>query len=105
MASRPFLFVFSDIEHEYMIQGKGVVRIIVSSYTFSVLTGFMRNKKRGHWIRQTHVFKRDEYKCSLCGYLQNKQTDICPKCSARMKGSKYDPLWVDEMEAADIFFN
>ena len=61
-------------------------------------------KKKAHWIRRTHLFRRDEYECSACGLRTDKPYKVCPGCSAPMKGSKYDASWVDEMEAFDAGF-
>ena len=58
-------------------------------------------KKTAHWIRHTHIFRHDEYECSACGFRTKKPFKTCPGCGLPMKGSKYDPSWVDEMEAID----
>ncbi len=58
-------------------------------------------KKTAHWIRRTHIFRQDEYECSACGIRTKKPVKTCPGCGLPMKGSKYDPSWVDEMEAID----
>lgn len=52
-----------------------------------------------HWIRKTHLFRRDEYVCTRCGYFADKPYRECPGCKSRMWKGKYDPGWVDEMEA------
>ena len=57
------------------------------------------------WIRHTHLFRRDEYECSACGCRALKPFWVCPGCGLPMKGSKYDPSWVDEMEAIDAMFD
>ena len=62
-------------------------------------------KKDTHWTRQTHFFRKDEYECSACHYVSDKPYEICPNCGSPMKGSKYDPAWVDEMEALDAIFD
>lgn len=61
--------------------------------------------KDAYWIQRTHVFRRDEYVCSACGCIEEKPSAYCPRCGAKMKKTKYTASWVDEMEAADIFFN
>ena len=58
-------------------------------------------KKSAHWIQHTHIFRKDEYECSACGCLADKLYKTCPHCGLPMKGSKYDPSWVDEMETID----
>ena len=58
-------------------------------------------KKTARWIRKTHLFRRDEYVCSACGYRTDKQYKACPQCSAPMKGTKYEASWIDEMEEYD----
>ena len=57
------------------------------------------------WIRHTYIFRKDEYECNSCGYHSNKPYIFCPSCSSQMKGSKYDPSWVDEMEILDAIFD
>ena len=58
--------------------------------------------RTAHWIRRTHIFRRDEYECSACGYRTEKPYRICPYCGRKMKHGRYDPSWVDEMELLDI---
>ena len=55
-----------------------------------------------HWIRNTHLFRADTYECSNCGREYPKTYDMCPHCEARMKGTKYNPGWVDEAVFMDI---
>ena len=62
----------------------------------------MRNNKAS-WTKHTHIFRKDEYVCSTCGYSSEKPYKTCPKCGSIMKGSKYDHSWVDEMEDIDAF--
>ncbi|MBQ6263694.1 MAG: hypothetical protein IJK58_09290 [Clostridia bacterium] len=57
--------------------------------------------KKARWIRKTHLFRRDEYECSACGYRAKKPSPKCPRCGAAERGVKYDPSWVDEMEDFD----
>ena len=58
-------------------------------------------KKTAKWIQRTHFFRADEYECSECGEIADKPYRECPCCSARMKGGRYDPSWVDELELLD----
>ena len=58
--------------------------------------------KKAQWIQHTHVFKDDDYECSVCGYLSEEPYSICPGCGNRMAGSQYDPAWIDEMEEIDM---
>ena len=60
-------------------------------------------KNTARWIQRTHIFRKDEYECSSCGYSSDRPYKTCLKCGSIMKGSKYDPSWVDEMEAIDAF--
>ena len=62
-------------------------------------------KKAARWIRHTHLFQKDEYECSACGGKVDKPYRICPRCGMPMKGSNYDPSWVDEMEMIDAIFD
>lgn len=61
-------------------------------------------KKQPYWIRRTHVFRSDEYECSVCGVRVKRATRFCPRCGTALKGVKSDLGWIDEMEAADAFF-
>lgn len=61
-------------------------------------------KKTARWIRHSHFFKKDEYECSSCGRRADKPYKTCPFCGAQMKGSKYEPDWIDEMEEFDSMF-
>ena len=58
-------------------------------------------RKTAHWIRRTHILRKDEYECSACGKRTDKPGKVCPYCGVPVKGSKYDPSWVDEMEMID----
>ncbi|MBO4627659.1 MAG: hypothetical protein J5645_06765 [Lachnospiraceae bacterium] len=62
-------------------------------------------KQHPHWIRRTHVFRNDEFECSVCGARAERAARCCPKCGAAMKGVKSDSGWIDELEAADAFFD
>ena len=61
-------------------------------------------KKSAYWIQKTHLFQKDEYECSSC-YHAYKPYIICPHCGLRLKESKYESSWVDEMETIDAIFN
>jgi len=67
--------------------------------------GIIMRKKPARWIQHTYIFRKDEYECSACGYCVDKPYVTCPNCGTPMKGSKYDPSWVDEMEAIDAIFD
>ena len=62
-------------------------------------------KKTAQWIQHTHLFRTDEYECSVCGSRTDKPYRTCPSCGVPMKGSKYDPSWVDEMEMIDAILD
>lgn len=61
--------------------------------------------KPAYWIRNTHVFRRDEYVCSACGYRAAGPGRSCPRCGVRMKGAKNGASWIDEMAAFDAMFD
>ena len=44
---------------------------------------------RAQWIRRTHIFRRDEYEYSVCGYPADRPYKACPRCGAQMKRSGY----------------
>lgn len=54
--------------------------------------------RKAHWVRQTHLFRPDEYLCSACGSSSAAPAARCPFCGAPMKGRRVDPSWVDEAE-------
>ena len=54
--------------------------------------------KNAYWIRRTHLLRADEYICSACKAAFSKPLRKCPKCGISMRGSRYDPSWVDEAE-------
>lgn len=58
-------------------------------------------QKKAKWDQITHFLKNDEYICSECGYNAKKPFKKCPGCSSQMKGTNYDPEWVDEMDFLD----
>lgn len=62
-------------------------------------------KKNARWIHRTHLFRKDEYECSSCGYTSDKALRICPRCKKDMRGVEFDPSWVDEMEFFDAIFD
>lgn len=62
-------------------------------------------KKNAEWTQCTHLLRKDEYICSVCGYHADKPYGTCPHCGAKMKTSKYDPSWVDEMEMLDAILD
>jgi hypothetical protein len=60
--------------------------------------------KKAYWIQHTHIFSADKFECSTCRKESAKPTNVCPNCGAKMMKSKYDPSWVDELEAFDALF-
>lgn len=65
----------------------------------------MSKQRSAYWIHRDHLFRKDEYLCSACKYRAEKALGTCPGCGARMKRSKYDPVWVDELEMLDAIFD
>ena len=61
-------------------------------------------KEDAYWTKKTYLFRKDEYVCSSCGKTSDRAYAKCPHCGERMKKSKYDPVWVDEMEFFDAIF-
>ena len=61
--------------------------------------------KTARWIRHTHLFRADNFECSACGGIASRPHDVCPRCHTPMKGTRYDPSWVDEMETLDAMFD
>lgn len=64
-----------------------------------------RGARTGRWIRRSHLFRPDEYVCSLCGDSFHSVRRVCPACGAVMEKVKYDPRWVDEAEAASALLD
>lgn len=54
--------------------------------------------KKPHWIRRDHLFKADEFVCSVCGASYPRARQRCPACGAVLDRTKYDPVWADEAE-------
>lgn len=61
-------------------------------------------KHTAQWLRQTHLFGKDEYQCSACGFLSGRPVAACPRCGANMKGAKSGASWVDALAAFDAIF-
>ena len=59
--------------------------------------------RKAYWIQHSSLFGRDYFECSACGYCTDRPYTSCPNCDRRMGKPKYDPSWVDELEADDIF--
>ena len=57
-----------------------------------------------HWIERTHLFRRDEYICSVCGRVSDKPYTVCPYCRIPRKRVKTASSWVDEIEVASALF-
>ena len=64
----------------------------------------MRKRYYG-WIQRTHIFRRDEFECTDCGYLADAPYAVCPYCGEPKDGTKYDPSWVDELEEIDMILD
>ena len=61
--------------------------------------------KTAHWTHRTHLFRPDEYVCSVCGASFDRPWTVCPSCGAPMRKAKYDPSWVDEAEGLSAFLD
>lgn len=61
--------------------------------------------KKPYWIRRTHLFKADEYVCSVCGAVCVKPYKACPSCGTPMHKTKVDPSWVDEAEMMSVLMD
>ena len=56
-----------------------------------------------HWIKNTHLFEKDDYECSFCGCKGCRPTDHCPGCRAEMTGrQRCGHSWVDDAAFIDI---
>ena len=58
--------------------------------------------KYAHWIKNTHLFDPDDYKCSACGAKTDRPYDRCPNCGREMTGKKDGDSWVDEAVFLDF---
>ena len=54
--------------------------------------------KRPYWIRQTHLFQKDQYICSNCDAACDRPYNVCPVCDVPVGNAKDEPSWVDEAE-------
>lgn len=61
----------------------------------------MRN---AYWIKHTHLFRANDYKCSACNALYDDPYDICPSCGSLMGSPISDTSWIDEMADYDSMF-
>ena len=61
--------------------------------------------KAAHWIQRTHLFRADEFICSVCRSVCNKPYKVCPECGTPMKKTKYDASWVDEAEGLSVILD
>ena len=59
-------------------------------------------RKDDCWIQYAHLFRRDEYECTACGFFADKPYITCPNCGRTIKGVKYKASWVDEIEGIDV---
>lgn len=51
------------------------------------------------WTQRTHLFRADEFICSVCRSVSDKPYKVCPACGAAMKKAECDASWVDEAES------
>lgn len=49
---------------------------------------------KAHWTQHTHLFKKDEYECPVCGAMYDKPYAVCSNCNSQMGKAKYDASWV-----------
>ena len=54
--------------------------------------------KEAHWIQKTHLFRADDFICSVCGFVSDEPYMVCPGCGKPMKKERYEASWVDEAE-------
>ncbi len=64
----------------------------------------MQSKKTAKLIRRTHLFRKDEFECSACGFRADRGFGPCPRCGAVFRGTVSDANWVDEMAEYDFMF-
>ena len=57
-----------------------------------------RAVRDAHWIARTHLFRPDEYTCSVCGKSSDRPYKTCPVCGIPRNRTKTDSSWVDEAE-------
>ena len=57
---------------------------------------------KAHWIEHSHLFRADEYECSVCGAIYDKPYAVCPHCNSQMGGSNMTLIgstkWPDMMK-------
>ena len=44
----------------------------------------MRKQPKARWIQRTHLFRKDEYECSACGFKGDKPYKVCPRCNTAL---------------------
>ena len=55
-----------------------------------------------HWIKNTHLFEKDDYECSACRCKVSSPTDRCPDCGAEMSGQRNGHDWTEDAAFLDI---
>ena len=54
------------------------------------------------WIKNTHLFEKDDYECSACGCKVSWPADCCPGCGAEMTGQCRGHDWTEDAAFLDI---
>ena len=49
--------------------------------------------KYARWKRRTHLFKKDDYVCSSCGFVTRRPRNVCPGCGTAMRGRFVKPAY------------
>lgn len=49
-----------------------------------------RERARGEWTRINYEPCGHDYRCSVCGWLNDSATPFCPNCGAEMREEKDD---------------
>lgn len=61
-----------------------------------------KKQKPAKWIEKDRLFRGREYVCSRCGSAFPTPSAVCPGCGSVMRGKRYDPEWIEEMEFYDV---
>ena len=54
-----------------------------------------------HIGTKIHLFEKDDYECSACGYKVSRPTDRCPGCGAEMSGQRSGHDWTEDAAFLD----
>ena len=55
-----------------------------------------------HWIKNTHLFEKDDYECSVCRGKVSRPAERCPHCGSEMTGQRSGHDWTEDAAFLDM---